>query len=65
MEQPPTALQLDTSPPGLHTIEYRAYDQNGLMGSATRAVVVNAPANDNLPLPLLVATGTKATSSTQ
>ena len=43
-----TALSLDTSAAGTHTIEYRAYDQSGLMGSATRTVIVTA-GNDNPP----------------
>ena len=39
-----TSIQLDTSSPGQHTIEYRAYDQSGLMGSATRTIIVSASA---------------------
>ena len=42
-----TELTLDTGMPGTHTIEYRAFDQSGLMGSASRTVIVQAPANDN------------------
>jgi hypothetical protein len=52
-----TSLLLDTSKAGTHTIEYRAFDQNGLMGSASRTVIVSTPANDNQ------ATTTAATST--
>jgi hypothetical protein len=44
-----TELTLDTTTPGQHTIEYRVFDQSGLMGSAVRMVDVVA-ANDNPPL---------------
>ena len=42
-----TSLQLDTATPSEYTIEYHAFDQSGLMGSASRTVIVSAPANDN------------------
>ena len=60
-----TSLQLDTSTPGQHTIEYRAYDQQGLMGSALRTVIVTAPANDDPPPLAPTGSTTAATSSAQ
>ncbi len=36
-------VTLATSASGTHTIEYRAYDQSGLMGTATRTIIVSAP----------------------
>jgi hypothetical protein len=38
---------LDTTNPGTHTIIYTVTDPNGLTGSASRTVIVTAPANDN------------------
>jgi hypothetical protein len=45
-----TQLTPDTGVPGTHTIEYRVFDQSGLMGSASRTVIVSSPANDNASL---------------
>ena len=42
-----TQLTLDTSKPGEHTILYTVTDPNGLTDSATRTVIISAPANDN------------------
>jgi surface protein with Ig-like domain len=68
---------LDTSAPGQHTIQYRAFDQSGLMGSTSRIVNVIGPtndnaassspetANDNAPLSDLRPTGTDATTTAQ
>jgi hypothetical protein len=36
------AIEIDTSQPGTHTIEYTATDQYGLEGTATRTVIVEA-----------------------
>ena len=59
-----TQLTLDTGVSGARTIEYRAFDQSGLMGSATRTVIVNA-ANDSTPIVPMAATGTEGTSTFQ
>jgi hypothetical protein len=37
------AIEIDTSQPGTHTIEYVATDQNGLEGAAIRTVIVQTP----------------------
>src|SRR5258708_921871 len=42
-----TSLHLDTTNPGMHTILYSVTDPKGQTGSATRTVIVSAPANDN------------------
>ena len=44
-------VSLDTTTPGQHTIEYRAFDQSGLTSTSTRTVIVSLPqaANDNAP----------------
>lgn len=42
-----TEAVLDTSAPGSHIIEYRAFNQNGTMGTAQRTFIAAAPANDN------------------
>jgi hypothetical protein len=64
-----TSITLDTSAAGTHTILYIVTDPAGLTGSATRTVIVSAPAaaNDN-PQPAAndnSASSTAATSSTQ
>jgi hypothetical protein len=56
------AIEIDTSQPGTHTIEYVATDQNGLEGTATRTVnVIAATASTQSP----AATSTDATSTAQ
>ena len=44
-----TELTLDTTRPGTHTVLYTVTDPKGLTGSASRTVIVSAPANDNAP----------------
>jgi hypothetical protein len=52
------AIEIDTSQPGTHTIEYVATDQNGLEGTAIRTVTIQTPdATDG-------ATSTAASSTT-
>jgi hypothetical protein len=43
---PISAITIDTSAPGTHTITYSATDQNGLVGSVQRAVNVISNSND-------------------
>jgi surface protein with Ig-like domain len=68
-----TDLTLDTGVPGTHTIEYRAFDQSGLMGSASRTVIVSATNDDSASTtppaanenpPPLGATGTNGATTT-
>ncbi len=40
-----TSIQLDTTKPGMHTILYTVTDPKGLTGTATRTVIISAPAN--------------------
>jgi hypothetical protein len=40
-------VQIDTSTAATDTIDYVATDQNGLTSTSTRAVIIEAPANDN------------------
>ena len=56
---------IDTTTPGTHTIDYVVTDISGLTSTSTRTVIVSEPTNNNLPLSILSATGTDATSSTQ
>jgi hypothetical protein len=51
-------IQIDTSDPGTHTIEYIATDQNGLEGTASRTVTVLAAPDSGM------ASSTDATSTT-
>jgi surface protein with Ig-like domain len=44
---PTDAVQLDTTQPGTHSIDYVVTDAAGLTSTSTRAVIVSAPANDN------------------
>ena len=55
-------VSLDTTTAGSHTILYTVTDPKGLTGSATRTVIIAAPANDNPPP--LAPTGTSTASST-
>jgi surface protein with Ig-like domain len=68
---------VDTTLPGSHTIVYVVSDSSGLTSTTTRTVIVSVPANDNqasstptaandnLPLPLMAATGTDPTTTAQ
>jgi hypothetical protein len=46
---PADAVQLDTTKAGEHKVDYVATDQAGNKASASRTVIVTAPANDNAP----------------
>ena len=66
-------VQIDTSTAATDTIDYVATDQNGLISTSTRTVIVEAPANDNQATttpandnsPPPAATSTSATSTAQ
>jgi hypothetical protein len=58
----PADIQIDTTQPGTHTIEYIATDQNGLEGSAMRTVIVAAPAQSDTDASSTDATSTDAAS---
>jgi hypothetical protein len=55
-------IYIDTSAPGTHTIKYSATDQNGLVGSASREVVVSYP-NTATSTPPVVDAGTISSST--
>jgi hypothetical protein len=40
-------VQIETTEAATDTIDYVATDQNGLMATSTRTVIVEPPANDN------------------
>ena len=46
---PVDAVQLGTSIPGTHEVDYVATDAAGLTSTTTRNVIVSAPTNDNPP----------------
>jgi hypothetical protein len=56
-------IYIDTSAPGTHTIIYSATDQSGLVGSASREVVVYEP-NAASSTPLSAGTSTSTSTST-
>jgi hypothetical protein len=59
------AIEIDTSQPGTHAIEYIATDQNGLEGTATRTVNVISPAGSaSTQSPAATSTDQMATSTT-
>jgi surface protein with Ig-like domain len=74
---PTDAVQLDTGKSGTHSIDYVVAGHSGLTSTTTRTVIVSSPANDNqasstptaandnLPLPLMAATGTDPTTTAQ
>ena len=59
------AIEIDTSRPGTHTIEYVATDQNGLQGTATRTVTVVAAPDSGVASSTNSISTTAATSSAE
>jgi hypothetical protein len=59
------AIEIDTSQPGAHTIEYVATDQNSLEGTATRTVTVVAAPDSGVATSTDTASTSAATSSAE
>jgi hypothetical protein len=58
-------IVLDTSEPATDTIDYVVTDQNGLTSTSSRTVIVDAPAQMNVPFQVATSTDAAATSSAQ
>jgi hypothetical protein len=60
-----SAIEIDTSQPGTHTIDYVATDQNGLESTAIRTVTAVASPGSSVASSTDATSTTAATSSAQ